>query len=128
MTILRILFPAFATLSVDLLVYYAPGICQQLLRVIPQVSTVRGYLFSIGTLIWDQILVSSQVVDYVLQELQVFSSHISCTPVLGSTLRPREIAAFAMSSFDDFLVEATTAGPGRRRLPGCVLAAHKDGM
>ncbi|KAI1373876.1 putative D-aminoacylase, partial [Hypoxylon crocopeplum] len=33
-----------------------------------------------------------------------------------------------MLSFDDFLVEATTAGRGRqRRLPGCVLAAYKDG-
>ncbi|XXH00716.1 hypothetical protein Hte_007066 [Hypoxylon texense] len=34
-----------------------------------------------------------------------------------------------MASLDDFLAEATTDGPGsQRRLPGCVLAAYKDGV
>ncbi|KAI1768746.1 putative D-aminoacylase [Hypoxylon sp. FL1150] len=33
-----------------------------------------------------------------------------------------------MSPLDEFLAEATTAGPGPRRIPGCVLVAYKDGV
>jgi hypothetical protein len=32
-----------------------------------------------------------------------------------------------MSSFDEFLTKATASGP-EQLIPGCVLAAYKDGM